>query len=158
LVLEDIRPGSSGESLHIRDVGVGISQVLPIAAAALDPNRPSLTSIDGPELHLHPGFQVRVGELFASQVRSNTKGIFLLETHSEHIILRLQRRIRETASDDGQPEHELRADDVAVTYMHSKEDGTVIATRLRMDNKGEFLDNWPHGFFEESYAEIFSKQ
>ena len=64
--------------------------------AALDPNRPGITAIEQAELHVHPRMQVELGDLFAHGVGQG--GIFLIETHSEHLILRLLRRIEETHS------------------------------------------------------------
>ena len=78
------------------DVGVGISQLLPVVVAALDLNRPTITAIEQPELHVHPRLQVELGDLFAQQVKQG--GVFLIETHSEHLMLRLLRRIEETHS------------------------------------------------------------
>ena len=85
-----------GSDLPVRttDVGMGVSQLLPIVVAVLDPGRPELTAIEQPELHVHPGIQVELGDLFAHQL--DHMGNFLIETHSEHLLLRLLRRIEET--------------------------------------------------------------
>ena len=98
------------------DVGTGISQILPVVVAALDPDRPGITAVEQPELHVHPRLQVELGDLFAQQVDQG--GIFLLETHSEHLMLRLLRRIEETGSNElpeGKPP--LKPDQVSVVYV-----------------------------------------
>jgi predicted ATPase len=79
----------------------------------------------------------------------------LVETHSEHIILRLLRRIRETSENNLYPgvtglEPEL----LAVVYVEGSDDGVRFRS-LRVDRDGEFLDNWPKGFFEERADELF---
>ena len=135
------------------DVGVGISQLLPVVVAALDPDRPGITAIEQPELHAHPKLQVELGDLFAHAADDGR--VFLLENHSEHLMLRLLRRIEETHNGElpeGKPA--LRPGQVSVVYL-DQVDGEVRATRLRIDETGEFIDRWPHGFFEERSDELF---
>lgn len=135
------------------DVGEGISQLLPVVAALLDPT-PGVIAIEQPELHVHPAIQVGLGDLiaFGMGVHGATR---VIETHSEHLLLRLLRRIRDT-EDNGpdQHEHALSSDDVAVWYIEAV-DGATRATRLRVDASGEFVDRWPKGFFEERAQELF---
>ena len=86
---------------------------------------------------------------------ANDGGVFLLENHSEHLMLRLLRRIEETHSGDlpeGKPP--LRPEQVSVVFIEQV-DGEARATPLRIDETGEFIDRWPHGFFRERAAELF---
>ena len=139
--------------MEVASVGVGISQVLPVVVAALDPARPGITGIEQPELHVHPKIQVELGDLFAQGVDDGR--VFLIETHSEHLMLRLLRRIEETHSGElpqGKPA--LRPDQVSVVFVE-RVDGEVRATPLRIDETGEFIDRWPHGFFDERDDELF---
>ena len=139
--------------VRVADVGVGISQVLPVVVAALDPERPGITAIEQPELHLHPKLQVELGDLFAQPVDDGR--VFLLENHSEHLMLRLLRRIEETHSGElpkGKPP--LRPEQVSVVFIEQV-DGEVRATPLRIDETGEFIDRWPQGFFDERDDELF---
>ena len=141
------------------EIGVGISQVLPVVVAALKPpdrkdGPEPLVVVEQPELHVHPAVQVELGDLFACQARRPGR-LFLIETHSEHLILRLLRRIEETHAGElpeGKPE--LRPEQVSVLYFE-RIGGQVKATRLRIDETGEFIDRWPQGFFEEQSKELF---
>ncbi len=146
---------TTGRDLQVRtsDIGTGISQILPVVVAALDPDRPEITAIEQPELHVHPWLQVELGDLFAEQAAGG--GVFLIETHSEHLMLRLLRRIEETGSSElpaGKPA--LKPDQVSVVYVEQV-GGEVRATRLRIDETGEFIDRWPQGFFDERADELF---
>ena len=146
---------TSGTDLQVRtsEIGVGISQILPVVVAALDPDRPEITAIEQPELHVHPRLQVELGDLFGEQADGGRA--FLIETHSEHLMLRLLRRIEETGSGElpaGKPA--LKPDQVSVVYVEQV-DGEVRATRLRIDETGEFVDRWPQGFFDERDDELF---
>ena len=142
------------------DVGVGISQMVPVVVAALRDHQ-GVLAIEQPELHIHPAIQVGIGDLFIEAIQSNmenalpVKKTLLVETHSEHIMLRLLRRIRETTEANLPPGvRGLNPDDLSVVYFESGESG-VNFRQLRVDDTGEFLDRWPKGFFEERAEELF---
>ncbi|MCY4027543.1 MAG: DUF3696 domain-containing protein [Acidobacteria bacterium] len=148
-----LRAVDSELPVRMSDVGTGLSQLLPVVVAVLDPDRPGITAIEQPELHAHPKLQVELGDLFAHAADDGR--VFLLENHSEHLMLRLLRRIEETHDGElpeGKPT--LRPEQVSVVYL-DQVDGEVRATRLRIDETGEFIDRWPHGFFEERDDELF---
>jgi predicted ATPase len=141
------------------DVGVGISQMVPVVVSALRPHS-GLLAVEQPELHVHPAIQVGIGDLLIraiqlNQDRLNLAQTVLVETHSEHIMLRLLRRIRET-TEGGLPPGiaGLTVEDLSVIYVESGDNG-VIFRSLRVDRSGEFLDSWPRGFFEERGEELF---
>jgi type I restriction-modification system DNA methylase subunit len=142
VILTDLR---SGVEVSPADVGFGISQVLPIVVEAIARQR-SVICVEQPEIHLHPALQAQLADLLiestAEEGRANQ---FLVETHSEHLVLRLQRRIREGS---------LRSDRVNVIYVDQDEGGTTRCSVLRLDEHGDFLDQWPHGFFDERLDEI----
>ncbi len=144
---------TTGLPVRTSDIGVGVSQILPVVVAVLDPDRPAITAIEQPELHIHPRMQVELGDLFAQRLGEG--GVFLIETHSEHLMLRLLRRVEETHSGElpeGKPS--LKPDQISVVFVEQI-DGEVKATPLRIDESGEFKDRWPHGFFRERAAELF---
>jgi predicted ATPase len=144
----------TGAKANIRDVGFGFSQVLPIIVqSVMAKNRTIL--IEQPELHLHPGLQAELGDMFLESALGNQKNKFIIETHSEHLILRLLRRIRETANGE-LPEgiHPIKSDQISVLYVQPTEKGTQII-QLPVNEEGEFDRPWPHGFFSERAKELF---
>jgi len=149
----DLIDAKTGMRVQPRDVGIGISQVLPVVVAALEPSA-SLVAIEQPELHIHPAVQVGLGDLLIKGAKEH--GInFLIETHSEHLILRLLRRIRETAEGELPPgAFALMPDDVSVVYVQPGEGGVELVP-LPIDATGEFTTRWPKGFFDERAEELF---
>ncbi len=141
--------------LRVQDVGFGISQVLPVVVALVVAKEGTVL-VEQPELHLHPKLQTELGDLFISTcLRTERPKASVIETHSEHLILRILRRIRE-AADDELPEHlpAICPEDVAVNYFDRVGDAIVV-TQLRINSEGEFIDNWPHGFFDERIGEMY---
>jgi hypothetical protein len=149
----NIREEATGIRLMPQDIGVGISQSLPVLVAALY-LKEGILAIEQPELHIHPALQVAMGDLFISQIKENAL-CFLLETHSEHLMLRFLRRIRETHDDELPPgKVPLEPEELAVYFIEQSLEG-ISATSIRINKEGEFIDNWPHGFFGERMEELF---
>jgi predicted ATP-dependent endonuclease of OLD family len=126
------------------DVGVGYSQVLPlITQAAL--SRGSLVCVEQPELHLHPAMQARIADVFIDAAMGGSNVQFLIETHSESLMLRFLRRIREGT---------LNPESVQVLYVDQDADGASHIHELPISLSGEFLADWPQGFFDERLEEL----
>lgn len=141
------------------DVGVGISQMIPVVVGCLR-DKAGILIIEQPELHIHPAVQVRLGDLFiyTAEYRKdyvNSGKSLLIETHSEHIILRILRRIRETTANELPPGAiGIKPEDLSVIYVDKTEEGVQLRN-LRVDEEGEFIDRWPKGFFDERTEELF---
>ena len=132
------------------DLGVGVSQLFPlIIAKALVTN--GLIACEQPELHVHPRVQVGIGDLLLERELKTTS---LIETHSEHLILRLLKRVRQT-TDSELPEgfDPVKPQDISIVYIEPSDDG-VKARRIHVDEDGEFIERWPHGFFNERREEL----
>ena len=97
-------------------------------------------------------------ELFIHAIRNERiaqNTVFILETHSEYMMLRLLRRLYDTANDELEPGAEaLYPSDIGVYYVNPTEDDVRI-TALRLTEEGEFIDRWPNGFFPERKKELF---
>lgn len=138
----------TGVRLSASQLGTGISQVLPIIVASHYAPATFVT-VEQPELHIHPRFQVELADLFISTCDRHH---YLIETHSEHLILRLLRRVRE--SNENSERLGLAPDQISITYLSPSPEG-VIAERLDVTSDGDFEQRWPGGFFDERDAELY---
>jgi hypothetical protein len=137
-----------------RDVGIGISQVLPVLVMAYG-SQGKLLAMEQPEIHLHPALQAELADVFIDAALGPRKNTFILETHSEHLILRLMRRMRETYQGKVTSVSPVTPSDVSVLYVEP--DGTrSIVREMPLNELGELVKSWPGGFFEEGLREQFS--
>lgn len=136
-----------------RDVGVGISQVLPVLVLCYG-SRGAALAMEQPEIHLHPGLQAELGDVFIEAALSDRRNTLLIETHSEHVLLRIMRRIRENF--EGRPRQgpSISADDVAILYVEPHEHRSVVR-EMPLTAAGDLAKSWPGGFFEEGLREQF---
>ena len=131
-------------------VGSGVSQVLPVVTQAFYAPPNSTVIIDQPELHLHPAVQSELADLFIEAIRTKEHGTerkvqFVIESHSEHFLRRLQRRVAE---------QRLKPEEVAVYFCESPEDGTGSGIRaLDLDKCGR-IKNWPKNFFGDQMTDV----
>lgn len=138
------------------DVGSGIGYVLPVLCAIYDHIGASIHFIQQPELHLHPALQAALGDVFIEAREKNST--IVIETHSEHLLLRILKRVRQThLKVDIAQELKINAEDVCVLYFDPSPDGTTTVKRLRVTEDGEFMDRWPRGFFGERDQELLDE-
>ena len=130
-------------NVSLLDVGFGISQILPVIIKSVSSENETII-IEQPEIHIHPRLQAQLGSLLAESVKSFGNR-FIIETHSEHLLLRLQKLIR-----NGELSHK----DVALVYVDRDIDGSRCL-KIRLDCDGDFMDKWPNGFFDERFNEMF---
>lgn len=132
---------ATGVVTNIADVGFGASQALPIIIESFYAPPESIILIEQPEIHLHPKAQSILGDLFLKAVSEGNK-TFIIETHSEHILDRIRRRIAEK---------KISKDKIAIYYFEPSEGGTKIQ-EVTINEHGQF-EKFPEGFFEEGYIE-----
>ncbi len=142
-------------AVGLADVGSGVGQILPLLIQAAFGDAQVLC-VEQPELHLHPRAQAALGDVMLelaggvgveqSMFGGGSASQWIVETHSETLLLRLKRRIREKR---------LSPESVCVLYVNPGKNGSVV-TRLRMNERGDFIDEWPSGFFEDAFNEVFS--
>ena len=135
------------------NMGIGFSQMMPLVASAFGSEN-NLIAIEQPELHIHPALQTELADLFIQSAKERGNR-FLIETHSEHLILRVMKRIRQTFEDklpEGKPR--ITPDEVCVLYVEPGENGSVVR-EMPLNERGELVKGWPGGFFEEALNEMF---
>jgi predicted ATPase len=139
-----LRHARTSERENLADVGFGCSQILPILIAGSNLKSGQILSVEQPEIHLHPRAQSELGTFFYDLAKNNVQT--LIETHSEHLLLRIQRHIAEG---------DLNPTDVKIYYVYADKGKNKKEIReIEMDNKGKFLTEWPEGFFPERLEEV----
>jgi predicted ATPase len=132
------------------NVGQGMSQTLPlITKSFIEEEKPSLTIIEEPELHLHPSAHGDLAERFVESLIDTNKR-YLIETHSENFILRLRRLIAESKYPY------FTEENLKIYYVDYDEDLNESFLRdIKVDSFGEVYD-WPDGIFSDSFDEVFA--
>lgn len=136
--------------MNIVDVGQGMNQALPLVVRANVEDRPdSMIVLEQPELHLHPAAHGDLAELFAKSTKINNQ-IFIIETHSENMLLRFRKLIIE--NDFG-----LTKDDVVIYWLEDAESKGQELMEITIDENG-VLSDWRDGVFDEGLKEVLEMQ
>jgi predicted ATPase len=126
----------------LTDVGFGVSQVLPALVLLYYVPEGSIILMEQPEIHLHPSVQSGLADVIL-QVSKQRNLQVIVESHSEHLLRRFQRRIAEGKY----PVDELKL------YFCDSQHGESKLLDLDIDEFGE-IRNWPENFFGDEMAEI----
>lgn len=147
---------SNGRRFSFEEVGSGLGYVLPVlCSVATRLWRPVL--IQQPELHLHPALQAAMGDVLIDASHQGSSNL-IVETHSEHLLLRVLKRVRHTSRGTQIPDQlRIASNEVTVLYFNPLPDGTSEVKHLRVSREGDFMDRWPRGFFEERDRELFDE-
>ena len=131
----------------LTDVGFGISQVFPILVGGLEMPIGSTMFIEQPEVHLHPGMQGDLADYFIATALAGKQ--YVIETHSDHIINRLVRRIVEDGLDG---EALGLADLVQIYFVEKGDDDETVFTQIEVDGESGIV-RWPPDFFDQAAKE-----
>lgn len=153
----------AGLSINLADAGFGLSQTIPIIIECIsmqisdeppsrtvrhprppvyqDHDLPPLGIIEQPEIHLNPRIEASLGDFFIDVIESGSR--LMIETHSEHLLNRLQRRVVDGSIED---------EDSVVIYFVSKEEDESEIREIEISSSGEFSD-WPEGFFQDDFED-----
>lgn len=128
----------NGPRRNIVDVGYGVSQAIPIVFELATRSKDDLYMLQQPEVHLHPEAQAALGSYIVSDLKSKP-GTIVIETHSDYLIDRVRRHIREG---------EISCDDVSLLYFERGDFSSEIH-ELEMNSNGEIVTVPP------SYRQFF---
>lgn len=143
-----IKTHADSPEVKLTDVGFGISQVLPALVEAFYARPNSTIWMEQPEIHLHPQVQAHLADVFISAVQAWEGGQprnvqLIVESHSEHFLNRLQRRVAEGV---------IAPDDVAI-YFCKRSGKFAELEPLRLDLYGD-IENWPEHFFGNEMEDV----
>lgn len=143
-----VRTKGSKDWVDLPDVGFGISQVLPVLAQCFYAPHGSIIIMEQPEIHLHPSAQGGLADVMIDVINSRENGAerniqLIVETHSEHFLRRLQRRIAE----DVVPQERVSA------YFANITKTPATLETLQIDSFGN-IQNWPENFFGDEMGDI----
>jgi AAA ATPase domain/Protein of unknown function (DUF3696) len=142
---------ADGTAINLAQAGEGLHQALPVVVQQKlhetdDKTSPILDIVEQPELHLHDAVHPPLADLFMATARQR-RGVVIVETHSEGLLLRVRRRIAEGTFDPA---------DLAIYFVDSDTSGSYVRS-ISINNQGE-LSEWPEGVFLESYREVLKIQ
>ncbi|MDP1937369.1 MAG: DUF3696 domain-containing protein [Hylemonella sp.] len=146
-----VKTHAKAPEVKITDVGFGVSQVLPALVQAFYCPPNSTVWMEQPEIHLHPQVQAELADVFISAIRARENGKerniqLIVESHSEHFLNRLQRRVAEG---------EVTPNDVAIYFCRRAGSVTELEP-LRLNLYGD-IENWPENFFGDEMADLTAR-
>lgn len=137
-----VRRNATSPDVLITDVGFGVSQILPALVLCYYAPEGSIIVLEQPEIHLHPAVQAGLADVFIDAAISRNIQI-VFESHSEHLLRRLQRRIAE----------QVITPDKTALYFCEMQDGASQLKSLDVDLLGS-IRNWPKDFFGDQFGEM----
>lgn len=137
-----VKKESGSSEVALTDVGFGVSQILPVLVLLYYVPEGSTVLLEQPEIHLHPSVQSELADLILTVSKTRNVQV-IVESHSEHFIRRLQRRVAESS---------VKQQDIEL-YFFSIKNGSANYETLQLDEFGS-IHNWPENFFGDEMAEI----
>lgn len=142
-----VKHQAESTAVLLTDVGFGVSQILPVLVLLAYAEEGDTVILEQPEIHLHPAVQAGLADIIIETALARNVQV-VIESHSEHLLLRLQRRIAESYLDRGLT---LTSDEVSLYFCQGVEGKSTI-TKLQMDLFGN-IANWPTDFFGNLIAD-----
>lgn len=133
--------------VFITDVGFGLSQILPVLVLCYYAPPGSTIILEQPEIHLHPSVQAGLADVFVDAIKTRQIQI-IVESHSEHLLRRLQRRMAEA-------EEGFNPKDIQLYFCTANPDGQSTMTPLAIDAFGN-IANWPEQFFGDEMGDLIA--
>jgi hypothetical protein len=131
------------QKINLAATGTGISQIVPVVVQTLLGPKDGCLIVEQPEIHLHPAAQTTLADLFLDSLQDQRQ--YIVETHSEHFVLRVRRRVAEGKA---------KPEDVRIFFVEKPGDHTTLRM-LDLTPTGQF-NEWPEHFFDEGYKEALA--
>lgn len=141
-----IKKTQESSEVYITDVGFGVSQVLPVLVLLFYVPKGSVVLLEQPEIHLHPAVQSALADVIICAVQTREVQV-ILESHSEHLLRRLQLRLAE---------EKIGRSDISLYFCETIK-GQSVASELLVNEYGQ-ISNWPKDFFGDAFGEIAKTQ
>ena len=135
---------SGGNEVDLTSVGVGVSQVLPVLVSCLIAKRGSVILLEQPELHLHPKLQMDLADFLIACCKSGRQ--IIVETHSEHMVSRIRRRIAES--------NDSELEDLVGILFAEQRNGVTDYRSPSINKFGGLGSDWPDGFLDVGAGEM----
>jgi len=139
-----VRRSATSTEVALTDVGFGVSQILPVITLCYYAPEGSTLILEQPEIHLHPSVQAGLADVFIDAVETRNIQI-ILESHSEYLLRRIQRRIAEKALDSQQ----------TALYFVTTDERRSFVNELDIDDYGN-ITNWPDSFFGDELGDLLA--
>ncbi len=141
-----IRKNAESPAVTLVDMGYGLSQFLPVLVLCYYVPKGSMLILEQPGIHLHPMVQSQLADLLIEVVTERGLQV-IVESHSEHLLVRLQRRIAEG---------KVCRDKVGLYFCRNDEaEGVSSLEPLEVDRVGN-IRNWPENFFGDVMGDMFA--
>lgn len=133
-----VAPAGGSRMIDLTSVGVGVSQVLPVILLCLLSRAASVILLEQPELHLHPAIQLKLADFLLACSRGGQQ--IIVETHSEHLVNRLRRRVADDSSN-------TLSRSIGLLFAEQKE-GLSRYRATTINQFGGLSQGWPEGFLD----------
>jgi len=137
-----VRKSAGAPEVLITDVGFGVSQILPVLVLCYYVPEGSIILLEQPEIHLHPSAQSGLADVLIDAAKNRGVQV-IVESHSEHLLRRIQRRIADET---------IKAEQTALYFCEAGDDASRL-TALDVDLFGR-IQNWPRDFFGDDFGEM----
>ena len=144
-----VRKTSESPEVLLADVGFGVSQILPVITLCYYAPEGSTILIEQPEIHLHPKVQAGLADVFIHATKTRNIQI-ILESHSEHLLRRLQRRTAEFGLNGNNDS--ISNENINLYFCETIKGASTIKA-LQLDTFGN-IQNYPDNFFGDEFGEI----
>jgi hypothetical protein len=142
-----VKRSEASPEVLLTDIGFGVSQVLPVLVLLAYVPPGSTVILEQPEIHLHPAVQSGLADVILEAALVRNVQV-IVESHSEHLLTRIQLRVAEQQIANGTP---VSADDIRLWFIDQA--GPVsTANDLQLNEYGEIV-NWPKDFFGDPFTE-----